>query len=129
MTVYIAHSPRLSDEGKAPDLSSAARFGAIVSLLERGEHPGLNPEYASRRLKERLEKFDPEKDHILWVMGDPLSLMLITAELIARGVTSFSWLRSSRKLDANKNRTGEIQYFPTRVDLSRFKDAPSKLSA
>ncbi len=128
MTVYIAHAPRLSDEGTFPDLSDAARYGAIVSLLERGESPGLNPQYAKRRLRERLSNFDPENDHILWVHGDPLALMLIAFELLARGVPSFSWLRYSRKLDENKKRTGEAQYIPTRIDLKTFLEEPAKLA-
>ena len=120
MTVYLAHAPRILSNGSIPDLSEAARFGNIATILEAGEAPGLNPEFAKRRIRERLTHFDPRVDHILWVNGDPLALMLIAFELLSQGTSDFSWLRYSRKLDESGNRTGESQYFPTRICLGHF---------
>ena len=62
--VYITQAPRIT-----LDVTSAAEFGDLVTLLPAGRIPLENNDAIRRRLEEGLDSFNPEKDYIL-CLGD-----------------------------------------------------------
>lgn len=117
-TVYVVHAPRIARDGAMPDLTPAAKFGSLSTLLEAGEHAAMYPDRAREKIAKRMDRFNPEEDFLMWVGGDPVALMIVSAELCRRGILRYTWLRFSRKKDpATGQRTEVPEYYPVIIDV------------
>ena len=116
--VFLVHAPRVGVHAKNIDLGPAGEFGTVTPILAAGDHPGLTPITACKKISAVLADFIPDEDYLLWTGGDPVGLVLVTGHILALGHKRIRWLRFSRKLDpVTKLRTQEPEYHPTWIDL------------
>lgn len=99
--------------GKAVrDLNPVLAYGAITTLIEPGDNPAINSETVRDKVANRLANFNAEVDYLVWVGGDPVGILIVTSELLRRGIKRFCWLRYSFRLE-------KTEYLPVWIDLTR----------
>lgn len=112
--VYIPHEPP-----QPRDLSSANRYGRIVTVLGVADRPGIKPGPCYFKLCKDLRNFRPDKDYICFAGGDPLSLGLAFGALVYNGVREFNFLRWERERSTTGERTTGVGFYvPTRILLN-----------
>lgn len=104
MTVYMIATPTIDRRGRTPDYSPARAHGNIKAVLDEGDFPTMRPKECLEKIYQRLEYFDPDKDHLLWAGGDTLSALMAGSVLSDFGIEHVSWLRFDRRRDPT---TGE----------------------
>lgn len=109
--VYLLQEPT-SDK----DLSSAAKYGRIVPILEQGDKPSKNTVYAIEKLAESLKYYDQSCDAICFAGGDPIVQFLAGVVLERLGFDEITYLVWNReRIDGQ--RTGSGFYLPKRIGL------------
>ncbi len=95
MTVYITCQPTLPDGSPRFDFTSALEYGKLEILLPHTQSL-LSPVPTVRNLKEKLQGYDPEKDHILMV-GDPILCATVAAVACSIGHGKMSCLKWEKR--------------------------------
>ncbi len=118
-SVYLVQQLREVPERTPRDLTPVLRYGKLVILIEPSDNASINPEFVRSKVASRMKYFDPTCDHLAWIGGDPMGVVIVTAELLRRGITRFSWLRYTRAKDPQTGAyTDRPDYMPTWVDLT-----------
>jgi len=99
------------------DLSSAAKYGKIHSIIGVYDRPADNTISALSRLYESLADFDPKQDYICLAGGDPIVGLLTGVVLERLGIESFKQLYWTRERDEDGQRTGQGTYLPRTVSI------------
>jgi hypothetical protein len=100
------------------DVSPAQSYGAVEFILSSNDRMSSSPELHIGKLTRALEKFDEQRDYILWAGGDPLSCLLTGYALRELGISTFRYLRYE-KPDARKPNSAPF-YVP--VTVTPFPD-------
>jgi hypothetical protein len=98
-TAFCVQAPR----GKSHDLSSANRYGNIVTILSATDNPSLNPGACMHKMNKALKDFGPD-DVIFMAGGDYLSLAFGLLILYQQGFKEVKYLRWERERDIEGNR-------------------------
>lgn len=105
-TAYCVQKPR----GKTHDLSSANRFGNVVTILEAYDNPSLNPAGCLHKINRALKDFGPD-DMVFMAGGDFLSLALALCVLKDLGFKNVNYLRWERERDIDGTRKVGVGYY------------------
>jgi hypothetical protein len=120
VTVYLVQQPPATSKGWTPDISKAAEHGQVKVMLTSGDRPAYHPDRCRRLLLDKLARFDPNHDFILWAGGDAWGLFLTGTVLHELGHRSYRFLRYERGVDAQGQRVhGQYYYVPTEVNAGR----------
>jgi hypothetical protein len=103
---YCVQKPR----GKQHDLSSANRFGRVVTILDEADNPSLNPAGCLHKINRALKEFSPD-DIIFMAGGDFLSLALALCALKDLGFKEVNYLRWERERDIDGTRKHGVGYY------------------
>lgn len=117
-TVYVVQEPppfRRGGRLVAKDLSSAQRYGKLVTILANDDQPSLTPGPALHELSKALRQFNPSTDYLCWAGGDPMSMALAIVALKEQGVHYVPTLRWERERDNDGQRTRGGFYVPIEV--------------
>lgn len=118
MTVYLIATPTIDRRGRTPNLEPASRYGDIKAVLDSGDYPTFHPLQALRKIYQKLESFDPAKDHLMWAGGDTLAAVMVGSVLSDYQVEEVNWLRFDRGWKENGERDNENGlYVPVKVPL------------
>ncbi len=112
-TVYLIQEPTTTSPR---DLSSANRYGKIISVLAIGDRPSMLPGPTLHKLRKGLRDFKPD-DYLVWAGGDPLAMMLAGVVMTELGYREFKFLRWDRERGTDRSRTGGGFYIPTAINL------------
>lgn len=100
------------------DLSSAEKYGTVITVLGERESPSLAPAPALIKLRQAIREYNPDTDFFLSAGGDPLAALMIGMLLVDEG-KSASWLRWDRNRDFDGRRDMTAgEYKPVRFDLN-----------
>lgn len=113
MRIYCVNEPRPGPGDRIPNLDKLERHGPVLYVFTRREWPAKYPEDALRILDQRLTGFDPDKDALAFLGGDPFALLLIGVWAEAKGVKRLTWMRY-------ENIEGRISFEPTPVELEKL---------
>lgn len=91
-TVYMVQEP-----AAGRDLSSAQRYGKLVSLLSLREQASLTPGPSLFKLQKLLRDFNPDKDYVCFPGGDPMALALTMLTLRDMNFREIQYLRWERE--------------------------------
>jgi hypothetical protein len=117
-TVFITQQPRPNNAGWTPNLTPAAKFGALEFIFEAEDKPFLNPTKALLRAQKALADFDPERDYILWPnSGDPAGAVSVFLALGSMDIDQVRLLYWDRKLENGQRSTTEGFYTPITFKL------------
>lgn len=123
--VFLIAQPTVPKSGRLPDISPLAEHGDITVLIEAGDYPTFHPEECWKKIKSRLEKFNPDIDYLAWAGGDTLSAVMVGAVLVQMGHYSVQWLRFDRGYTPDKTdrvrTTGN--YVPMMVHFFKGEDS------
>lgn len=125
MTVYVIQQPVPNRTGWMPDFSSAYEYGELDYIFSANEKVYALPMQSLFKVRKFFrEKFNPEKDYILWPnIGDPMGCIITS---IAIGELNFEYIKClywNRKRDSSGNRDNKSGfYFPIKVELNSRKD-------
>lgn len=121
-TVYLIAQPTISRHGKQlmSDPAPLTRYGDLKVLVLAGEFPAFNPERCLTLITERLARYEPDLDYVVWAGGDTLGAVLTGAALRALGHTRMTWLRFDRgrdPTDPDVRTDHDGRYIPVDVPL------------
>lgn len=120
--VYVIQQPKpRAADNWIPDLTPAAKFGAIHYIFSPSEAPHRDLLAAYKKIAEALEGFNIEEDYVCWCnFGDPAGLWLVIAYLYYHlGAANFLYWSRGRDSDGKiSNRKGF--YTAMRIDLNEF---------
>lgn len=118
-TCYGLQAPKTTPGEVTKDISSAAKYGKIVYLLEEKDYPSILPGPTLHKIFRGLRDFNPATDYIFHPGGDFFGLLLLGSVLTYLGHGYFNFLRWERHRDP---KTGERLltglYVPQRVPLA-----------
>lgn len=117
--VYLIQEP--TTDRIPRDLSSANRYGKIVSVLSAEHKPSLLPGPSLHEMRRVMKNFHPD-DYILWIGGDPMGPLLAGYVMNELGYRSCKFLRWERERDLDGRRTGTGFYMPGTV---QFRPEPA----
>ena len=117
--VFAIATPSLNAHTKTLDLSGLAQFGEVIHCLPSNASPEKFPTRAMETLTAALMDFDPETDHIVWIGGPTLAVLMVRLVLRDRNIGEVSWLRFQRRLDPTTGRRAETggYYESVRIPL------------
>lgn len=121
--VFLVQGAQTRRSGRMPDLRTLGSYGEIHEIFPAIDMPSLNPVAAAAKAARRLAVFDEKRDYLAWIGGDPIALVIVGGWCHAYGVNA-RWLRGSRVLDANGQRTAEYEYRVTEVPVTFPDDEP-----
>lgn len=128
MTVYLLQTPRPKIRNIPVNLEPAKKYGKIIPVLHEDVNPCLNTSLVIGEMEKALADFNYRSDYILWVIGDPLTLMLAGAVLAKRGLPYYTWLRYCKRTDNRTNEVTSVFYQPTKVILAPDKNGSALVS-
>lgn len=98
------------------DLSSAQRYGKVVTILDATDIPGRAPGPALFKLRKALKEYHPQ-DYVAYALSDPASLflagMVFARENLMR--EPVNWLRWDRERSPSGERLVGGFYTPTPI--------------
>lgn len=127
--VYVTQRPVPNGRGWCPNLSPAAKYGALQYIFEADERPYTDPNEALRCAEESLRDFDPELDYVLWPnTGDPIAAWAVIITLARRGFLQIKTLYWERKLEGGVRSSSEGFYSPIVFRLDNYPDTINVLT-
>lgn len=120
-TVYLIAQPTVSRRKKPLNLAPLYDHGDVQVVLPMSDSPTFEPLKCFEVMEDRLSKFDPEIDFLVWAGGDTLSAVMAGMILInmEEPVWRFNWLRYERFRNPDGSRTDEgAKYVPVVIDLA-----------
>jgi hypothetical protein len=122
-TVYLIAQPTISRHGRQllQNPAPLTRYGDLKVLVLSGEFPSFNPERVLSLIRERLAKFDPTTDYLVWAGGDTLAAVLAGVALTQLGHTRVQWLRFDRgrdPADPDTRTDHDGRYIPVDIPLN-----------
>jgi hypothetical protein len=120
--VFLIAQPTINRSGRSLDISQLKEFGEVVTLVERGIHPGNTPGAAADLIFNRLQDFDHTKDMLVWAGGDTLAAVLTGIGLADLDIPSFYYLRYDRRKD-QYGRREDGYYTKIKINLDELPRA------
>jgi hypothetical protein len=110
-TVYLVQEPppiRTSGGLITKDLSSAHRYGKLLTILTAQDQASLTPGPILNKLTRELHEFNPRTDFICFAGGDPMSLALALLALRNMNYSEVQTLRwdRARSIDGRREPGG-----------------------
>jgi len=128
VTVFIICQPKPGPQGNMYDVSPAQEYGPIEYIFEAYQNPSANPTRSLKRVRDILEKFNPDKDYIVTAGGDPYSALLV-GYVISKMKLPLKYLRFERlRTRAEGSPPGQPNiiksgyYIPVELPLSAYED-------
>ena len=104
------------------DLSSAQRFGSIVTVLGSNDKGSMTPDTVISKIAEKLQDFNYKDDYIFTSGGDPINFALVLSVLTSWGIPNFKYLRWERERSAEGKPTGNGFYVAVEIPLGDWED-------
>jgi hypothetical protein len=101
------------------DLSSAFRYGKIVSVLESTDKPSHFPGPCLRKIREKLTAYRPEIDFIVWTGGDFAGILYAGIILGNLGFSKVRFLKWEREKNLEGEKTGGGFYHPVSIRVQK----------
>ncbi len=114
--VYLLQEPTTQR-----DLSSAEKYGKIVSIIGSNEKPSINIPSALSKITNAMTKYRPEFDVIVFAGSDPIVeflLGVVAERLQLKELTKLIWNRSR---DPEGRLNGGGFYVPKKIQLQAVK--------
>jgi hypothetical protein len=121
--VFVVQEPPPMRRGGAmvhKDLSSAQRYGRLVTILSSQDQPSLTPGPMLHKLSKALRDFDPSLDFVCFAGGDPMSLALALVALKDLNLRDVQVLRWDRERDTSGERMNGGYYVNISTPLRLF---------
>lgn len=119
-TVYLIAQPTVSRRKPPLVLNPLYEHGEVQVVLPMSDSPTFKPIKCYEVMEERLSRFDPNLDYIVWAGGDTLSAVMVGMILVNREepVWKFNWLRYDRAKNADGSRSDVgAKYVSVVIDL------------
>lgn len=96
--VFVTQQPKPNGRGWTPNLTPAAKFGALHYVFQSADRPGTDTEWAMDTADDKLDDFNPLKDYVVWPQtGDPAAAWAVMLTLANRGLTQVQVLNWERE--------------------------------
>lgn len=120
--VYVVQEPppiwnRQTGKSVLKDLSSAQRYGRLMTVLGSSDQPSLTPGPCLFQLQKGLREFNPSDDYICFAGGDPMSLALALLVIRDFGIKEVKTLRWDRERTTSGERKTGGFYTPISTPL------------
>jgi hypothetical protein len=116
--VYVVNRPVRNKFGWTPDLSDAARYGALEVVFEASDQPQFVPAPSIRKAREIMKDFSPE-DYLLWPGGgDPIAVM-ICCMIASEKSPTVRVLRWERNMEEGERDRRKGWYMPVALELRK----------
>ncbi len=117
-TVYLIAQPSISRRKEPPNLKPLYEHGEVQVVLPTGDSPTFDPQKCYDMMHERLAKYNPETDFLVWAGGDTLAALMAGMYLGNEQIWRFRWLRYERHRLPDGSRTDEgAKYVPVVIDI------------
>lgn len=119
-TVFLIAQPTISRRKLPLNLGPLYEHGEVQVVLPMSDKPSFSPAKCYDVMAERLARFNPETDFLVWAGGDTLSAVMVGMILVNQEepVWRFTWLRYERFRKDDGTRTDEgAKYVPVVIDL------------
>jgi hypothetical protein len=109
--VFITQQPAPNRSGWTPNLTPAAKYGALEFVFASEDKPFLDTTRALVVARAALLDFDPERDFVLWPnTGDPAAAWAVMLVLGNKGIRKVRTLYFERSM-TNGERDGRNGFY------------------
>lgn len=118
--VYLIAQPTISRRKSPINLQPLYEYGEVQVVLPMSDSPTFKPVACYEVMEDRLSRFDPDMDYLVWAGGDTLSAVLAGMILVNQEdpIWRFTWLRYERYRNEDGTRTDKgAKYVPVVIDL------------
>lgn len=118
--VYLIAQPTVSRRKAPINLKPLYEHGEVQVVLPMSDSPTFNPVTCYEVMEERLSRYDPDVDYLVWAGGDTLSAVMAGMILVNQEepIWRFIWLRYERHRNEDGSRTDTgAKYVPVVIDL------------
>jgi hypothetical protein len=119
-TVYLIAQPTVSRRRPPLNLEPLYAHGEVQVVLPMSDSPTFTPVTCYEVMEDRLSRFNPEVDYLVWAGGDTLAAVMAGMILVNQEepIWRFNWLRYERHRNADGSRTDKgAKYVPVVIDL------------
>jgi len=116
--VYVVQRPVKNKFGWVPDLTDAARYGALEVVFEQNDRPQFLPGPSIAKARRIMKDFGPD-DYLLWPEGgDPIAVM-IACMIAGESSPVVRVLRWERNMEEGERDRRKGWYMPVALELRK----------